>query len=283
MLPLAKFAYNNSVHHRTRMTPFWASYHYHPPMQFKPPRPLSKIRSEILAEAKVSGLDETHQLLRESLLEAKVPQWNYSGGKNMTFLGGNQVWLSTRLFQTTRPSKKLDYKCTGLYTMSKIINKNAYKPDLPKPMRNHNVINESQLDHYTPLVVGQPSLESHPVIGDDSEECKVELILDTTQPYQMLHYLIQWAGYYHIRIRWELINNLENSCELIDEFHQDHPNNPRKWRKSDLRGGGIDPMQIWRFRSRDYFLLSICFVGTWSSTNGVGMGFTTSRYPVNWR
>jgi len=38
LLPLAEFAYNNSVHHSTRMMPFWANYHYHPPMQFTPPK-----------------------------------------------------------------------------------------------------------------------------------------------------------------------------------------------------------------------------------------------------
>jgi hypothetical protein len=75
----------------------------------------------------------------------------------VTFGVGNKVWLSTRHFRTTRPSKKLDYKLTGLYTVSKIINKNAYKLDLPKTMRNHNVFHVLQLDHYTPPVVGQPS------------------------------------------------------------------------------------------------------------------------------
>jgi hypothetical protein len=36
LLPFAEFAHNNSVHHSTQMTSFWANYHYHPPMQFKP-------------------------------------------------------------------------------------------------------------------------------------------------------------------------------------------------------------------------------------------------------
>jgi hypothetical protein len=70
LLPLAEFAYNNSVHHSMRMTPFWANYHYHPPMQFKPPKATSNMRSEILADATESGMEETHRLLRESLLEA---------------------------------------------------------------------------------------------------------------------------------------------------------------------------------------------------------------------
>ena len=70
LLPLAEFADNNSVHHSTQMTPFWTNYHYHPPMQFMAPKASSNIRSEILAEATVSGMEEANRLLRKSLLEA---------------------------------------------------------------------------------------------------------------------------------------------------------------------------------------------------------------------
>jgi len=128
----------------------------------------------------------------------------------------------------TRPSKKLGYKRTGPYTVTKIINKNAYKLDLPKTWQNHNVFHVSQLDHYTPPVVGQPPSEPHPVIVDHSEEWEVECILDSAQCYRKLHYLVLWAGYSHIRTNWEPIENLENARELIDEFHRYHPNKPRR-------------------------------------------------------
>jgi hypothetical protein len=95
-------------------------------------------------------------------------------------------------------------------------------------MRNHNVFHVSQLDHYTPPVIGQPSTEPHPVIVDDWEEWEVERILDSKQHHWKLHYLRQWAGYDDIRTSWESLENLENSRELIDEFHRDHPNKPRR-------------------------------------------------------
>jgi hypothetical protein len=53
LLPLAEFAYNNSVHHSMWMTPFWANYHNHLAVQFKPPIASSNLRSEILADATV--------------------------------------------------------------------------------------------------------------------------------------------------------------------------------------------------------------------------------------
>jgi hypothetical protein len=175
------------------MTPFWANYHYHPPMQFKPPKAPSNLRSEVLADAMVSGMEETHRLLRESLLEAQVRQSKYAGGKDLTFEVGNKVWLSTRHFRTTRPLKKLDYKRTEPYTVSKIIN-NFYKLDLPTTMQNHNGFHVSRLDYCTPPVVGQPSSETHSVIVDDSEELEVERILYSKQRYRKLHYHVKWAG-----------------------------------------------------------------------------------------
>jgi len=134
LLPLDQFAYNNSIHHSTCMTPFWANYHYHPSMQFKPAKVTSNLRTEIRADAMSAGQEETHRLLKDNLLEAQARRSKYACGKEMTFAVGDTVWLSTRNFRTTRPSKKLDYKRTGPYTVSKIINKNAYKLGLPKTM-----------------------------------------------------------------------------------------------------------------------------------------------------
>jgi len=139
MLNLAEFAYNNSVHHSTRMTPFRANYLYHVPMQFKPPTAPSNMRSEILVNATLWGMVVTHRSVQESLLESEAQQSKYAGGTDMTFEDRNKVGLLTRHHQTTRSSKKLDYKRTGPYMVSKIINKNAYKLDSLKTIRNHKV------------------------------------------------------------------------------------------------------------------------------------------------
>jgi hypothetical protein len=58
----------------------------------------------------------------------------------MTFEITNNMWLFTRHFRTTSPSKQLDYQCTGPYTVSKIIKKNSYNLDLAKTMPNQNVV-----------------------------------------------------------------------------------------------------------------------------------------------
>jgi hypothetical protein len=105
LLPLAKFAYNNAIHASTRMTPFWANYHYHSVMQFKAPKQPSSLNSEILADTFALGLEDTHQTLRKNLQEAQANQTKHAGSKAVVFEVGDRVWLSTRHFRTTRPSK----------------------------------------------------------------------------------------------------------------------------------------------------------------------------------
>jgi len=229
LLPLAEFAYNNSFHHSTRMTPFWANYHYNRTMQFKPPKE-PMFRSQIQPDTWGEGLENTHRLLRENLEEAQARQSKYAGGKYVTLKVGEKVWLSTRHFRTNRPSKKLDYKRTGPYAVCKVISKKAYKLDQPNTMRNHNVFHVSLLDRYTSPVGGQPVSEPYPVVVDDSaeEEWEIERILDSKRRYRKLHYLVQWAGYNYLCTSWEPAKNLGNAQELVDEFHRDQPNKPRQ-------------------------------------------------------
>jgi hypothetical protein len=103
LLPLAEFAYNNTIHVSTRMTPFWANYHNHPVMQFKAPKQPSSLNSEIQADTFAAGLEETHKTLRKNLQEAQANHTKYAGRKDVVFEIGDNVWHSTRHIWTTRP------------------------------------------------------------------------------------------------------------------------------------------------------------------------------------
>jgi hypothetical protein len=163
-----------------------------------------------------------------NLHEAQANQTKYTGGKEAVFEVRDQVWLSTRHFRTRRPSKKLHYKLTGPYTVSKVINTNAYKQDLPYTIRKYNVFHVSLLDHYTPPIAGQRASQPQPTVVDDSDEWDVGEILDAKQRYQKLHYLVQWADYSYVRTSWEPAENHRNAQELFDEFHREHPRKPRQ-------------------------------------------------------
>jgi RNase H-like domain found in reverse transcriptase/Reverse transcriptase (RNA-dependent DNA polymerase)/Integrase zinc binding domain/Chromo (CHRromatin Organisation MOdifier) domain/Integrase core domain len=230
LLPLAEFAYNNTIHQSTRMTPFFANYGFHPQMQFKKPKAAARLSSEKSAEELVGRLHESHERLRNNLLEAQERQSRYAKGQEIIFNVGDKVWLSTRNIKSTRLSKKLDYKRIGPYRITQVINANAYRLELPRELRIHDVFHVSLLDRYTPPGPGQPQPEPLPTIAaseDTEEEWEVERILDSKRRYRKLHYLVQWAGYDYVRTSWEPAENLENASQLVEQFHRENPGKPR--------------------------------------------------------
>jgi hypothetical protein len=112
--------------------------------------------------------------------------------------------------------------------VSRIINKNANKLDLPSGMRNHKVFHISFLDQYAPAVVWQPSSEPPLMTLDESREQEWEgkRILDTKLHYHKLHYLGQRAGYNHVHTSCEPAEYLENAQKLVDDLHWTHPEKP---------------------------------------------------------
>lgn len=218
---MGQFAYSISLDASTSRKRFWAPFHLNPVMKFKTPN-ASHLQLEIQADATLTGLAETHWTLWENILEDQLRQRKYAGGKEITFDIGEKVLLSTKHIKTTRPSKKLNNKCAGPWTVSKVINRNDEKLDLLKTLRNHNVFHFSQLDPYTPTVPGLSPNEPLPIILHISEDWERECIHDSKRRYQKLHDLILWAGYRYVRTCREPADNLSSAQELVDGFHVSH-------------------------------------------------------------
>jgi len=197
------------------------------------------------------------------------------------------VWFSTMQLRTPGWLKKRVYKRTGPYTMTRIINKNAYEFDLPNTMRNHNAFHVSLLDRYAPPVAGQWPSEAQPTIVHHAaeREWEVKCIIDAELGYRKLHYLVQWVGYYEIHTTWEPTEYLENAQELVDSCHQTHPKKLRRkgiklW-DSDVeemswglglgsrRNASIGWTLLLHFSSRHFVLW------VWPGSNGLGIGCTT--------
>jgi hypothetical protein len=90
------------------MTLFRANYNYHLVMQFKALTQPSSLISEIQADTFAAGLEEIHQTLHKNLKEAQANPTKSASGKEVVSVVGYKVSLSTKHFQTTRPSTKLD-------------------------------------------------------------------------------------------------------------------------------------------------------------------------------
>ena len=109
---------------------------------------------------------------------------------------GDKVWLSTRNIRTQRPSKKLDHKQIGPFTILDRIGTTSYKLDLPPSMKIHPIFHSNLLrldpNDALPSQHIPPPL---PIIVDGEEEWEVERILDSRLYYGKLQYKAQWKDH----------------------------------------------------------------------------------------
>jgi transposase InsO family protein len=112
LLPLAEFAYNNSLHACMVVTPFFASYGLHP--CFSISLPSHSINPS--AEDRAHLLEDVH---RDLSLELTLAREHYKVQADRLrsdtpwFEVGDLVWLLRRNITTTRLCPKLDYKKLG--------------------------------------------------------------------------------------------------------------------------------------------------------------------------
>lgn len=131
--------------------------------------------------------------MRQSIIETQEHQSKYAGDKEMTFGVGDKVCLSAKHIQTGRPSKKLDYKMLGPFKVTKVINRNAYRLELPYLMNDHNIFHVSLLDRYAgPVHCQQPSDPPLAITAENPEdkEWEVERALNSRKRFQRLWYLV---------------------------------------------------------------------------------------------
>ena len=151
-LPFAEFAYNNTTHAATGFAPFFVVYQRHVYC------PIDVAISELpLRNANAEAMITTHsrllEIVRKHLDTARIRMitQNQRFDKNSPFQVDDQVLIhrsAFRTFSSASHSQKFDDRWLGPFSILEIINHNAYKIDLPKSIKAHNVINISFLKPY---------------------------------------------------------------------------------------------------------------------------------------
>jgi hypothetical protein len=221
LLPMAEFAYNNSPN--SRGSPFFLNYGYHPRMDF-----LSKsVPPGVPAYLDPQKLAKIRETAHELLLRAAEDLKKYADRhrKDITFHVGQKVYLSTKNLSTDRPSKKLDYKKIGPYTITQKINDVAFKVKLPKSMKIHPVFHVSLLEPaQSDPNPKRKQVQPPPVTINSESEYTVETVLKSRIHYNKLQYLVKWVGW--TDPTWEPAIFLQNSPRLISIFHAKNPQSP---------------------------------------------------------
>ena len=90
--------------------------------------------------------------------------------------------MCTTSIRTYQPSQKLSQKKIEPYTVTKIINRNAYKLNLPANIQVWPVFNIDQLKPYIPPLPRQPlPMLPNPKVLNNELKWKVDIIIDAKQ------------------------------------------------------------------------------------------------------
>ena len=225
-LPTAEFAYNNSIHSATGMTPFFANYGYHPRMDVD-----FHVKSAVPAASSfLNRLQQVWKAIMDNILASQARMIRFANGKRkpVAYKLGDMVWLNRRNLTTRRPSQKLDSVRIGPFEITKVINRNSVQLKLPPRSRIHNVFHVDLLRPYTKgrFYDARKLVPPPPIVIDNEEEYVVDKILDSRYFGKTLKYLVRWKNYPPESDSWEPSTEvLRNARESVNRFHKNFPSN----------------------------------------------------------
>ena len=123
LLPLAEFAYNNTQHSATSVTPFFANKGFHPKLKVS----LESVPLESAHEM-ATNVKDLHQYLCDQL-QLTIKQYeHHSANWHLPipgFKAGDSVWLDAQNIKTKCPSKKLDHRHLGPFPIVEMVSSHA--------------------------------------------------------------------------------------------------------------------------------------------------------------
>lgn len=236
MLPMAEFAYNNSKHATTSITPFYAVYNFHPEIYFDIGDDIEKERVPA-ARVKAEELQNTRETLEKRWREAADSQTKYYNQKHkpLAFKKNDMVLLATKNLKLKLPSKKLSPRFTGPFRVLEPVGLQAYRLQLPATWKIHDVFHISLLEKYHRREDSEDIQEPLPLaeLVDGQEEWEIEEILDKKKRSGKIWYYIKWNGYPEEFNQWLPGEELEHAEELREQFEEKtKPNRTRRARNA---------------------------------------------------
>ncbi len=166
---------------------------------------------------------------RENLQHVQELQKQYHDkhAKPRSYAPGEKVWLNSKYIKTKR-NHKLGAKFFEPFRVLHPVGKQAYKLELPKRWRIHDVFHVSLLEQD---ITRKRRVETAIELNEgDSKEYEVEAICDSELYAQesdsgqisSLYYLVSWKRYPKEENTWEPASAVLHLCKLINTFHYDH-------------------------------------------------------------
>src|SRR5258705_12778073 len=150
LLPMAKFAYNNTTNVMTGVSPFFTNKGYHPEFTADPQADTSSAEAQMF----MVDLERTQAELKENIAQAQE-RYRKNADKHRAeapeLKAGDQAYVKVKFFRTRWPSKKLSEKNLGPFDIIGKPGTHSVTLRLPHQFHSiHPVFHVSQLEPARP-------------------------------------------------------------------------------------------------------------------------------------
>lgn len=253
ILPLAEFSYNASKHKAIGETPFYADIGYTPTL------PLDTVASVKATETmSARGLhgDEFGQRLKAILQTSRISLQNTQDQQTAsanekrrptTVRAGDSVFLSTKRLPHTYAnvsdeSTKLRHLYAGPFTITKMVNDNAARLDIPRGLDISKSQNVSYLkeDNTGGNRGSAPQPPLRRVRGQEEGIYEVEKVVEhvgSGTNMKNTKYRVRYVNYSEAEDEWLSLKELEGAKEIVEAYHVIRGLQPPEWKKKKKKKG----------------------------------------------
>ncbi|CCO34623.1 hypothetical protein RSOLAG1IB_09414 [Rhizoctonia solani AG-1 IB] len=213
-LPITEFVYNNATHSATGRSPFMALYGWQPTLT------PSNVATDVLEANKLANTiqkqwEEVAATLHQSksqLVEGQDTEVTISLEIR------EEAWLDTKNINLKTKSNKLTEQRLGPFKVMEKISDCAYRIELPKTLKIHNVFYVGLLSKVKHNELQARENCPPPITVNGEEEYKVEGIMHSKEDKGKWYYLVKWKGYQPEESTWEPKENLKNAAKHLKNY-----------------------------------------------------------------